>query len=546
MNAGAALFTILMIRDITENKSMEAQLVFEAGHDALTGLPNRKRFVTILQQALDARDVDNAAAVFSVVFIDFNDFKTINDSFGHQAGDKFLIDGAARLREGVRSTDVVARIGGDEFAVLLHGTDRWEIEKTVMRLQSLVSVPVNIEGQLVASSASFGVAQAELSYTLAAEIIRDADTAMYQAKGSASRHFVVFDQSMRDSVVRRMQLSIDIVHALENNELELQYQPIVDLRDGSIAGCEALVRWRRPDGALVPPAEFLPLAEENGSIINIGQWVIVTACRQIADWNAAAAQRRIPGFHDDFVMHVNLAVPEVHHVDLVSGLNRALLETGIHRDQIMLEITEGVVLKSSAHTRATIDALTGSGFRLCIDDFGTGYSSLRYLNELPLHSFKIDRSFVSNGSGDLANVSIVEMLMVLSRSLGLGVVAEGIETHAQWTKLANWAASTDKAICLRPHSAGAAFTLLLEQDALLGPACRRAAGAGVRRSGTCPLKWSAEVSRRVLLDGGALALYGNRTRRPSPTSDKSERNADATISMFVIFLGVGKPVALRP
>jgi diguanylate cyclase (GGDEF)-like protein/PAS domain S-box-containing protein len=467
--SGAALFAILMIRDITENKSMEAQLVFEAEHDALTGLPNRKRFVTLLQQALDARDPENPSGVFSVVFIDFNDFKTINDSFGHQAGDKFLVDGAARLRGGVRSTDAVARIGGDEFAVLLHGTDRWEIEKTVMRLQSLVSVPVNIEGQLVASSASFGVAQAELSYALASEVIRDADTAMYQAKGSASRNFVVFDQSMRDSVVRRMQLSIDIVHALKNNALELLYQPIVDLRDGRISGCEALVRWRRADGALISPAEFLPLAEENGSIINIGHWVIMTACEQIAAWNTAAAQTRLPGFHDDFVMHINLAVPEVHHVDLLSSLNGALTETGVRRDQLILEITEGIVLKSSAHTRATIDALTGSGFRLCIDDFGIGYSSLRYLNELPLHSFKIDRSFVSNGNGDLANVSIVEMLMVLSRSLGLGVVAEGIETHAQWAKLRELGCVYGQGYLFAPALGGAAFTAFLERDALLPP-----------------------------------------------------------------------------
>jgi diguanylate cyclase (GGDEF)-like protein/PAS domain S-box-containing protein len=196
--SGEALFAILMIWDITDNKSTEAQLVFEAGHDALTGLPNRKRFFATLQQALDNRARDNRSGVFSVVFVDFNNFKTINDSFGHQVGDKFLIEGAARLTKGVRSTDFVARIGGDEFAVLLYATDRCEIENAVARLQALVSVPVNIDGQLVTSSASFGIAEAESRYTLAAELVRDADTAMYQAKASATQGFVVFELGMHE------------------------------------------------------------------------------------------------------------------------------------------------------------------------------------------------------------------------------------------------------------------------------------------------------------------------------------------------------------
>ena len=267
-----------MLRDITDGKTMEAQLVFDAEHDALTGLPNRKSFLALLQQALDNRSRAAQCATFSVVFIDLNDFKTINDSFGHQAGDIFLVNAGARLQGCVRSSDVVARIGGDEFAILLNGTTRADIEKSASRLQAVISAPVNIEGQLLATSASLGIAHADANYSVAAEIIRDADTAMYQAKAGHRREHVVFDTTMREKVVHRMQLSIDLVHALDHNELELFYQPIVDLQTGRIAGCEALIRWRRSDGSIVSPTDFLPLAEENGSIIEIGSWVTQTAC----------------------------------------------------------------------------------------------------------------------------------------------------------------------------------------------------------------------------------------------------------------------------
>jgi diguanylate cyclase (GGDEF)-like protein/PAS domain S-box-containing protein len=465
--SGQALFVILMIRDITDGKSMEAQLVFEAGHDALTGLPNRQYFLTMLQRSLDERKRTNTASVFSVVFIDFNDFKTINDSFGHLAGDKFLVDGAARLRDAVRSTDIVARVGGDEFAVILHGTDRFDIERSVIRLQSVVSAPVNIEGQLVASSASFGIAEAGSSYLLAAEIIRDADTAMYRAKAQGGRNYVVFDLTMREEVVRRMQLSIDLVHALEHDELELLYQPIVDLSTGKIAGCEALIRWRRSDGSLISPAEFLPLAEENGSIIEIGRWVTQTACEQMGRWNELSAAGRLTGLPQDFVIHVNLAVPEVHHADLLENLQQTLGQTNVARRQIILEITEGIVLNDTERLHATLNALTGEGFRLCIDDFGTGYSSLRYLNDLPLHCFKIDRSFVSNGSDELANVSIVEMLMVLSRSLDLTVVAEGIETHQQWESLRELGCGYGQGYLFAQPLAAGTLTSILERDTVL-------------------------------------------------------------------------------
>ena len=469
--SGGAVFAVFMLRDITENKMLEARLVYEAGHDALTGLPNRPAFLAAIQRALDERTA--AADIFCVVFVDFNDFKAINDSFGHAAGDRFLIEGSARLRDAVRETDVLARIGGDEFAVLLYGSDRADIESNVRRLESAVTVPVNIEGQLVASSASFGVAQAEAEYALAAELIRDADTAMYHAKAQGGRNFVVFDAAMRESAVRRMQLSIDLVRALDDGELELLYQPIVNLADGMLAGCEALLRWPRHDGSFVSPSEFIPLAEENGSIIAIGQLVTSTAARQMHRWNELAHGQRLtlpPGF----VVHINLAAAEVNNIDLSAKLAQSLAGLDVGRDQLMLEITEGNVLKSTLHTRSTLDRLTVDGFRICIDDFGTGYSSLRYLNDLPLHSFKIDRSFVSNGGEGLANASIVEMLMVLSRSLGLDVVAEGIETGSQWEQLCDLGCIYGQGHFFAPAVDAATFTRMLEANVSLAPARRSA------------------------------------------------------------------------
>jgi EAL domain-containing protein (putative c-di-GMP-specific phosphodiesterase class I) len=230
-------------------------------------------------------------------------------------------------------------------------------------------------------------------------------------------------------------MSMDITKANENDELLLLYQPIVDLQNGRIAGCEALIRWQRSDGVIVAPSEFIPLAEENGSIIEIGQWVIETACRQMAQWNTLASRGDMQGLHEEFAVHVNLAVPQVHHPDILENLKRAVDESHIPRHKFILEITEGIVLKNTDETHATLQALTAEGFRLSIDDFGTGYSSLRYLNELPFHSFKIDKSFVSNELAGLANASIVEVLMLLSRSLDLDVVAEGIETEQQWIAL---------------------------------------------------------------------------------------------------------------
>jgi diguanylate cyclase (GGDEF)-like protein len=458
--SGGAVFAVLMLRDITDNKSLETQLKYEATHDALTGLLNRQAFLGLLQQTLDRR---SASDVFSVVFIDFNDFKAINDGFGHAAGDRFLIEGTARLRNALRSTDVIARIGGDEFAVLLLGSDRAGIENSVLRLQSALAVPVNIEGQLVASSASFGIAQAEPQYVLGSELICDADTAMYHAKSQGGRNVVVFEQSMRENAVRRMQVSIDLVGALENNELQLLYQPIVDLGNGTLAGCEALLRWPQPDGSFISPAEFIPLAEQSGLILAIGEWVMTTACRQVHAWNELVHQRALdlpPGF----VVHINLAAAEVHDVDLSAKIQKRIGGLSVRPDQLMLEITEGNVLKSTRHVRSTLDRLTDDGFRLCIDDFGTGYSSLRYLNDLPLHSFKVDRSFVSNGGEGLANASIVDMLMVLSRSLGLHVVAEGIETPTQWQQLRELGCAYGQGYLFAPAVDGATLTRMLDMN----------------------------------------------------------------------------------
>lgn len=479
---GSTRVVVLMIRDVTDSKRLEAKLVHEAGHDSLTGLPNRKQFLELLQAALDQRGRAGDDRLLSVAYIDFNDFKTINDSFGHHAGDNLLVEGAARLRNCIRTPDIVARIGGDEFALLLHGRDRDDIEQTVARLQAVVSSPVKIEGHYVASSASFGIAYAEDHYTQAAEIVRDADTAMYQAKSQGGHRYVVFETSMRDQVLRRMQYAIDFARALAGGQMELSYQPIVDLETARIVGSEALVRWRRPDGALIEPAEFIPLAEESSAIVEIGHWVATTACEQMRKWNELARRDLLPALTDDFAIHVNLSVPEVHHADLIASLQHTLEQAKVPRRQIVLEIPEGILMRDTAQVLDKLGALVADGFRLCLDEFGTGYASLRYLNELPLDCFKIDRSIVSvePGSGKHGNGSIVEMLVVLSRSLELAVIAEGIETLAQWDRLAGLGCKFGQGFLFSKPLDGAAFTALLEANAPLASRLQALQPAPVR------------------------------------------------------------------
>ena len=408
--------------------------MFDATHDPLTGLPNRKLFIELLQASIEGHGADPRA--FSVLFVDFNDFKTINDSLGHSAGDHFLIGAAVRLRAAVRGGDVVARLGGDEFGILLYedGYDPSDdaLERAMSRLQSAASAGIEIDGLPVATSASFGVARSAVHYTRAEEMLRDADTAMYQAKRQGMRSHVVFDRAMHESVMQRMQLASDLTQAVTGAEFELLYQPIVALADGRVVGCEALIRWRRgSDARIITPADFIPLAEESGSIVEIGRWVMATACEQLRDWEDNGTIGRT----DVFTMHVNLSVPEVYARDVAAEVNRSLRRTGVAAERIMLEITETLLLENSARTREVLTELKALGLALCIDDFGTGYSSLRYLHQLPLNGFKIDRSFISAGDEDLANAPIVEMLLILARSLGLEVIAEGIETERQWESL---------------------------------------------------------------------------------------------------------------
>ena len=406
----------------------QARLRHEATHDALTGLPNRTFFQERLAATLDhARS--RPERVFAVLFVDLDEFKSINDSLGHMAGDALLIAVADRMRATVAPEDFIARIGGDEFALLLsHRHDLGQVEDAVETIQDALVAPMLIEGRAVYNTASIGIAVIDATEERIEEVLRNADTAMYHAKALGRGRHAFFDHHMHFEAARRLSLTSDLRKAIENEEFSVEYQPIVRLADGRLMGFEALVRWHNPVTGQVLPGEFIPLAEEVGLVVPIGRFVFVDACRRLAEW-----RRRAPAL--DLRMHVNLSVQEVLEPDLDAFVARNLRRFGLSSDDIVLEITEGAVIRSNTLSLGSLARLRATGVHLCIDDFGTGYSSLRYLHQLPFDAMKIDRSFVESKDGSLGSAPIVRMLIQLARSYGIDVVAEGVETARQAEEL---------------------------------------------------------------------------------------------------------------
>jgi diguanylate cyclase (GGDEF)-like protein len=405
-----------------------ARLRHEATHDALTGLPNRTFFQERLAATLEhARSLPDR--VFAVLFVDLDEFKSINDSLGHMAGDAMLMAVGDRMRATVGADDFIARIGGDEFALLLaHRHDLGQVEDAVEAIQDALVAPMLIEGRAVYNTASIGIAIIEATEERIEEVLRNADTAMYHAKSLGRGRHAFFDHHMHYEAARRLALTSDLRAAIENEEFSVDYQPIVRLRDVRLMGFEALVRWRNPVKGEVLPGEFIPLAEEVGLVVPIGRFVFVDACRRLAEW-----RRRAPLL--DLRMHVNLSVQEVLEPDLDAFVARNLRRFGLSSDDIVLEITESAVIRSNTLSLGSLARLRATGVHLCIDDFGTGYSSLRYLHQLPFDAMKIDRSFVESTDGSLGSAPIVRMLIQLARSYGIDVVAEGIETLRQAEEL---------------------------------------------------------------------------------------------------------------
>ena len=411
--------------DITSRKAAEEQLLHEAYHDALTGLPNRALFTDRLGRAVQHAK-RNSDFLFSVLFFDLDDFKVVNDSLGHMAGDQLLMGLGNRLEGCVRNGDTVARLGGDEFAILVN--DIRDVNDALNmgdRIHQVLSIPFMLGGHEVFTSASIGIAVSDARYDRPVEMLRDADTAMYRAKALGKAHHVVFDQAMHTSVMGRLRLETDLRRALEREEFCVYYQPIVELESGCVAGFEALVRWNHPERGMVAPAEFIPAAEETGLIIPLDLWVIREACRQMQVWNSELPQAR------PLTLSVNLSSKQFAHPNLIDRLEDILLETRIDPARLRVEITESVLMGQAETAQAKLRQIKHRGISLSMDDFGTGYSSLAYLHKFPFNVLKVDRSFVSRIGPNGENSEIVATIIALAHHLGMQVVAEGVETAEQ-------------------------------------------------------------------------------------------------------------------
>jgi diguanylate cyclase (GGDEF)-like protein len=406
--------------------------------DPLTGLPNRLLFMDRLSQRIARSGTTADSGDFAVFFLDLDRFKVINDSLGHIAGDELLNAIARRLEQSLRCTDTIARfdadctlarLGGDEFTVLLAGVRSESDARAVAeRLVAAVCKPIELAGREVAISASIGVVMGDPRYQRAEDMIRDADTAMYRAKALGKARCEIFDSSMLDAARERLLVESDLRRAIERQELRLCYQPIVALSGEHLSGFEALLRWQHPTRGLLPPDAFIPIAEETGLIVPIGQWVLREACGQMRAWDLE--------FPDcaDLIVNVNLSARQCLDPNLPGDVARVLLETGLQPSRLKLEITESLVLERSDAVIGILTGLRALGVQLGLDDFGMGYSALSYLPRLPVQTLKIDRSFVS-GIDDAGNLEIVRAILALAAGLSMNVTAEGVETEGQLARL---------------------------------------------------------------------------------------------------------------
>ncbi|WP_342243403.1 putative bifunctional diguanylate cyclase/phosphodiesterase [Pseudomonas sp. OTU5201] len=407
---------------VVERKRAEEQLV-DAFHDPLTGLPNRALFSDRLSRAV-ARCNRHREAAFAVLFIDLDRFKLVNDSLGHLAGDLLIIQVATRLGSCLRQTDTLARMGGDEFTILLDCIGNPDAPTRVAeRILDALEPPFLINGEQLYISASIGIAPSDLGYESAEEILRHADLAMYRAKTLGKHRYEMFDHSLHDLAVGRLTLETRLRNALQNGEFVLHYQPIVSLASGQLVGVEALVRWQEPRGALIYPGDFIQVAEDTGLILPLGLWVLREACRSMARWHQAFPSPT------PLTVSINLSARQFAQHDLVAQVGAIIAETGIRPECVRLEITESASMADSERTITVLQQLHELGVRISIDDFGTGYSSLSYLHRFHLDALKIDRSFLTQLDQCEESLQIVHTILNLARNLGLEVVAEGVETE---------------------------------------------------------------------------------------------------------------------
>ena len=420
---------VLNAHDVTDRKHAEEKLLHDALHDELTGLPNRALFMDRLRQSME-RSRREPERLTAVLFLDLDRFKIVNDSLGHLVGDDLLIQIASSLSGALRPSDTIARVGGDEFAILLEGgRDVSDAVRVADRIHERLAAPINLGGHEVFATASIGIAVHTPEYERPEDLLRDADTAMYRAKSSGRACHVVFNRVMHRFVMARLQLETDLRRAVERGQLRVYYQPFFDLATDEVTGFEALLRWHHPRRGLLLPDEFLSVAEETGLIVPMGRFVLLEGCRQIREMQIKHPELRT------LKLSVNLSNKQFFQSDLFAQVEEALAASGLDPACLGLEITEGVIIRHADSAATRFSRLKSLGVQLYLDDFGKGYSSLNYLHRFPMDILKIDRSFVTRIDEAEGNLAIVRAIVTLAHQLGMEVVAEGLQTEEQRVKL---------------------------------------------------------------------------------------------------------------
>ena len=449
---------VVNYRDVTTRKTLEEELRRQAFHDSLTGLANRALFADRLEHALSrTRSFGQHVAV---LFIDLDDFKTVNDSLGHGEGDLLLVAVAERLQQPLRSGDTLARMGGDEFAVLLEDpSDASGPVEVAQRLLAALEPPFERGGKELFVHASVGIAVSTVKSMTPGDLLRDADVSMYTAKSNGKNRVEVFQPSMHAAATARLALKGDLERAMEREEFALLYQPIIQLKTGQVTGVEALLRWHHPRRGVVGPTEFIPVAEETGLIIPLGRWVLTEACRQAVAWDAEARR--------PLRMSVNVSGRQIHQAGFADEVAEVLAATGLDASRLTLELTESVLMQDVEVTAATLGELKALGVRLAIDDFGTGYSSLSYLRRFPIDELKIDRSFVATVNVGPDQSALVRSILKLGDTLHLETVAEGIEEADQLHELQGLGADLGQGFYFAKPLTSEAISTLLAGDGVL-------------------------------------------------------------------------------
>ena len=418
--------------DITARKKAHEQHMHDAFHDPLTGLPNRALFMDRLQHVITASQRRYGTSNYAVFFLDLDRFKIINDSHGHTIGDQLLVMVGRKLADCIRPGDTIARLGGDEFALLLQNiNDPTYTVNVAERIREKLAVPLDIKGRKIFTSISIGIALGSEGYERPEQVLRDADIAMYEAKGRGDASYEIFDIKLHANILDRMKLVADLRGAVDNKELTLYYQPIIDLKTQQLTGFEALVRWNHPTRGLIYPMEFIPLAEEQGLIYQIGAWILHEACRELK-----LLQVRYPA-QPPLNMSINISGRQFSQQDLIGILSGFLTETGVDPHTLILEITESMIMENVEAAVETMKRLRNMGIQIHIDDFGTGHSSLSYLQLFPVSALKIDRSFINKLTANGDNQEIITHIVALAKSLNFEVIAEGVEMEHQLVNVKN-------------------------------------------------------------------------------------------------------------